>query len=459
MIANLLKPELHELIERRDFNRLRDLLTEFPAADVAEILSELAPDDRAVTLRILPHHLAADVFEHLELENQEQLLRALGNEQVARILNEMEPDDRTAILEELPAAATRHLLNLLSPEERSIAVTLLGYPEGSIARRMTPEYVMIHEDWTVDRVLDHIRRIGRKLESFNQLFVVGADRKLIGMVRLRNLLVAAGDTSVRDLMEPEGIALRANDPQEEAIEAFKRYDRTALPVVDSDNRLVGMLTVDDVLDIAEEETTEDMQKMGGMQALDSSYLQTSLLGMIQKRVGWLVLLFLGQMLTASAMAHYEDELAAALILAVFIPLIISSGGNSGSQASTLIIRAMAVRDVELRDWWKVFRRELASGLALGGILAVIGFLRIVLTPDRSHVFTEHYLLLGVAVSLSIAGVVLFGSLVGAMLPFLLRRARLDPAVCSAPFVATFVDVTGIIIYFSVAKCVLTGTLL
>jgi magnesium transporter len=371
----------------------------------------------------------------------------------------MEPDDRTAILEELPAAATRHLLNLLSPEERGIAITLLGYPEGSIARRMTPEYVMIREDWTVDRVLAHIRHIGKKLESFNQLFVVGADRRLIGAVRLRNLLVSGGDTPVSELMEPQAIALKANDPQEEAVEAFKKYDRTALPVVDSDDKLVGMLTVDDVLDIAEEETTEDMQKMGGMQALDSSYLQTSLFGMIQKRVGWLILLFLGQMLTASAMAHYEDELAAALVLAVFIPLIISSGGNSGSQASTLIIRAMAVRDVELRDWWKIFRRELASGLMLGGILALIGFLRIVLAPDREQVFTDHYVLLGAAVSMSIAGVVLFGSLVGAMLPFLLRRARLDPAVCSAPFVATFVDVTGIIIYFSVAKLVLTGTLL
>jgi len=390
MIGNLLKPELHEFIERRDFNRLRDLLTDFPAADVAEILSDLSPDERAITLRILPHHLAADVFEHLELEEQEQLLRALGNEQVAHILNEMEPDDRTAILEELPAAATRHLLNLLSPEERGIAITLLGYPEGSIARRMTPEYVMIREDWTVDRVLAHIRHIGKKLESFNQLFVVGADRRLIGAVRLRNLLVSGGDTPVSELMEPQAIALKANDPQEEAVEAFKKYDRTALPVVDSDDKLVGMLTVDDVLDIAEEETTEDMQKMGGMQALDSSYLQTSLFGMIQKRVGWLILLFLGQMLTASAMAHYEDELAAALVLAVFIPLIISSGGNSGSQASTLIIRAMAVRDVELRDWWKIFRRELASGLMLGGILALIGFLRIVLAPDREQVFTDHY---------------------------------------------------------------------
>jgi magnesium transporter len=459
MIGNLLKPELHELIERRDFNRLRDTLTGFPAADVAEILADLSPDDRAVMLRVLPHHFAADVFEHMDLEVQEQMLRALGNEQVARILNEMEPDDRTAILEELPAAATRHLLNLLSPEERSVAVTLLGYPEGSIARRMTPEYVMIESGWIVDRVLAHLRHIGQKLESFNQLFVVGKDRRLVGVVRLRNLLVSGGDVPVEELMEPQVVALHANDPQEEAVETFKKYDCTALPVIDSEGKLVGMLTVDDVLDIAEEETTEDMQKMGGMQALDASYLQTGLGRMIQKRGGWLILLFLGQMLTASAMAHFEDELATALVLALFIPLIISSGGNSGSQASTLVIRAMAVRDVELRDWFRVFRRELATGLCLGGILALIGFARIVLSPDREAVFTDHFVLLGIAVGASIAGVVVFGSLVGAMLPFFLRRLHLDPAVCSAPFVATFVDVTGIVIYFSVARLVLSGTLL
>lgn len=459
MIGSLLMPELQDLIEKRDFNRLRDVLCGFAPPDVAEILHDLQPADRAVMLRVLPTTMAAEVFEHMEREAQDEMLRALGQEEVARILNEMKPDDRTAILEELPASATRQLLNLLSPGERAVAVTLLGYPEGSIARRMTPEYVMVRQDWTVDRVISHIRWIGKRLESFDQLYVVGDDRKLVGAVRLRNLLVAEPGTRVRELMEVQVISLHANDPQEEAVEVFKRYDRTALPVVDSTGRLVGMLTVDDVLDIVEEETTEDMQKMGGMEALDASYLQTGVFGMIRKRLGWLVLLFFGQMLTASAMAHFEGELATALVLAIFVPLIISSGGNSGSQASTLIIRAMAVRDVRLSDWFRVFRRELVTGLALGGTLALIGFLRIVLAPDRTAVFTEHFVLLGAAVGLSIAGVVLFGSLVGAMLPFLLRRLKLDPAVCSAPFVATFVDVTGIIIYFSVAKWILTGTLL
>lgn len=459
VIGNLLKPEIAELIGERKFSELRTMLCEFPAPDIAEIIHDVDPDDCAVMLRLLPTPLAADVLEHLDVEDLEPVLRALGNEHVAGILNEMEPDDRTAILEELPAKATQRLLNLLSPEERSIAVTLLGYPEGSIARRMTPEYVMIKEDWTVERVIAHLRRIGRQLESFNQLFVVEPGGKLVGVVRLRSVLVAGPEVPISELIEPQTISLHAYDPQEEAVEAFKKYDVTTLPVVDSGERLVGVLTVDDVLDISEEEATEDMQKMGGMQALDSSYMQTGMFGMIRKRVGWLVLLFLGQMLTASAMGHYEDELAAALVLALFIPLIISSGGNSGSQASTLIIRAIAVRDIDLRDWAKVFRRELFSGLLLGLILAAIGFARIFFSPNREAIFTEHYGMLGLAVSLSIVAVVCFGSLVGAMLPFLLSRLKLDPAVCSAPFVATFVDVTGIIIYFSVAQLVLRGTLL
>lgn len=459
MIGNLLKPELHALIEQRNFAELRKALSEFPAPDIADILGDLEPEDCAVILRVLPNHLAADVLEHLEVDDLERLLRALGNEDVARILNEMEPDDRTAILEELPAKATQRLINLLSPEERRVAVTLLGYPEGSIARRMTPEYVMVKEDWRVNDVLAHLRCIGQKLESFNQLFVVSPGGSLVGVIRLRNILVASPDTPVSKLIDQQTISLHAYDPQEEAVEEFKKYDRTALPVVDSGDRLVGVVTVDDVLDISEEEATEDIQMMGGMQALDTGYMQTGMIGMFRKRVGWLVLLFLGQMLTASAMGNYEDELAQALVLALFIPLIISSGGNSGSQASTLIIRALATRDIELRDWARVFRRELFSGFALGAVLAIIGFSRIFFSPNRESIFTEHYGMLGFAVGLSIVCVVCFGSLVGAMLPFILSKLKLDPAVCSAPFVATCVDVTGIIIYFTVAQAVLSGSLL
>lgn len=459
MIGRLLKPELTELIHRRAFSQLRDILSRFPPEDIGEILSDLAPEDRAVLLRLLPQQLAADVFEQLGVEEQERLLFALGNEQVARILNEMEPDDRTALLEELPAAATQKLLNLLSPEERKVAVTLLGYPEDSIGRRMTPEYVAVKRDWTVAEVLAHLRQVGQQRETLNQLFVVDPQGKLAGVVRLRNVVVAEMDVPVAALLDPSVIALRATDDQETAVEMFRKYDRTVLPVVDSQERLVGVVTVDDVLDVVTEEATEDIQKMGAVEALDAPYLETGLLAMIQKRVGWLVLLFLGQMLTASAMAHYEADLTSALVLALFIPLIISSGGNSGAQASTLVIRAMATSDVKLRDWLRVFRRELVLGLALGGVLAVIGFLRIALWPNRATLYTDHYLLVAMVVGLSLVGVVAFGSLVGAMLPFGLRRLKLDPATCSAPFVATLVDVSGLIIYFSIAQVVLRGALL
>lgn len=459
MIGRLLKPELTELIHRRAFSQLRDILSRFPPEDIGEILSDLAPEDRAVLLRLLPQQLAADVFEQLGVEEQERLLLALGNEQVARILNEMEPDDRTALLEELPAAATQKLLNLLSPEERKVAVTLLGYPEDSIGRRMTPEYVAVKRDWTVAEVLAHLRQVGQQRETLNQLFVVDPQGKLAGVVRLRNVVVAEMDVPVAALLDPSVIALRATDDQETAVEMFRKYDRTVLPVVDSQERLVGVVTVDDVLDVVTEEATEDIQKMGAVEALDAPYLETGLLAMIQKRVGWLVLLFLGQMLTASAMAHYEADLASALVLALFIPLIISSGGNSGAQASTLVIRAMATSDVKLRDWLRVFRRELVLGLALGGVLAVIGFLRIALWPNRATLYTDHYLHVAMVVGLSLVGVVAFGSLVGAMLPFGLRRLKLDPATCSAPFVATLVDVSGLIIYFSIAQVVLRGALL
>ncbi len=459
MIGRLLGPELTELIHQRAFSQLRDILSRFPPEDISEILADLAPEDRAVLLRLLPRELAADVFEHLGVEEQERLLLALGNEQVARILNEMEPDDRTALLEELPAAATQKLLNLLSPEERKIAVTLLGYPEDSIGRRMTPEYVAVKRDWTVADVLAYLRQVGRERESLNQLFVVDPQGKLAGAVRLRNVVVAEMEVPVADLLDTAVIVLRATDDQETAVETFRKYDRTMLPVVDSLDRLVGVVTVDDVLDVATEEVTEDIQKMGAVEALDAPYLETGMLAMIQKRVGWLVLLFLGQMLTASAMAHYESDLASALVLAMFIPLIISSGGNSGAHASTLVIRAMATSEVRLRDWLRVFRRELVLGLALGAVLAVIGFLRIAFWPNRETLYTSHYQRVAMVVGLSLVGVVAFGSLVGAMLPFGLRRLKLDPATCSAPFVATLVDVSGLIIYFSIAQLVLRGALL
>ncbi len=460
MIGNLLQPELIELIRQRDFVHLREILAEFSTPDLAEIFTDLSADEEAVLMRILPHDVAAEVFEYLSVEDQEEMLHALGHEQVAQILNDLAPDDRTALLEELPAAATQKLLNLLSPGERKIAASLLGYPKDSIGRRMTPEYVAIQQNWTVAGVLEHLRKVGRDRESLNQLYVVDDKGHLINWVRLRNVVVADLNTQVVELLEPQIITLRATDDQETAVVAFKKYDVTLLPVVDSHDKLVGVVTVDDVLDVIEKETTEDMQKMGGMEALDAPYLKISLPQMIKKRAGWLSILFVSEMFTSTAMGYFEKEIEKATVLMLFLPLILSSGGNSGSQATTLIIRAMALRDVALRDWWRVFRRELLGGIALGCVLAFLGIARIFLWQKFGFKdYGQYYILVAAAIGGSLVGVVLWGSLVGAMLPILLRYCRLDPATCSAPFVATLVDVTGIIIYFNVAYMILRGTLL
>jgi magnesium transporter len=454
-----LQPELVELIEKRDFTQLREILCHFPLPDIAEIFTDLKPGDEAVLLRILPRQMAADVFEYLSLQDQEQLVQALGNEQVAQILNDIAPDDRTRLLEELPATVTQKLLTLLSPQERKIAADLLGYPKDSIGRRMTPEYVAIQEKWTVADVLGHLRKVGRDRETFNQLYVVDDKGRLVDSVRLRNLVVAELDAPVAEVFDHASPSLRATDDQETAVAAFKKYDRTILPVLDSNDVLVGVVTVDDVLDVAEKEATEDIQKMGGMEALDAPYLTIGLFSMIKKRAGWLAILFVGEMLTATAMGYFQDEIAKAVVLALFVPLIISSGGNSGSQATSLIIRALAVRDITLGDWWRVIRREAVAGVALGCVLASIALVRILLWPSRAKVYGEHYVLVASTVACSLIGVVLFGSLAGSMLPFILRRLGFDPAAASAPFVATLVDVTGLVIYFTIAYQILHGTLL
>ena len=459
MIGNLLQPELVELIEKRDFTQLREILCHFPLPDIAEIFTDLKAGDEAVLLRILPRQMAAEVFEYLTLQDQEQLVQALGNEQVAQILNDISPDDRTRLLEELPATVTQKLLTLLSPQERKIAADLLGYPKDSIGRRMTPEYVAIQEKWTVADVLTHLRKVGRDRETFNQLYVVDDKSRLVDSVRLRNLVVAELSAPVATVFDQGTPSLRATDDQETAVASFKKYDRTILPVLDSNDVLVGVVTVDDVLDVAEKEATEDIQKMGGMEALDAPYLSIGMFSMIQKRAGWLAILFVGEMLTATAMGYFEDEISKAVVLALFVPLIISSGGNSGSQATSLIIRALAVRDITLGDWWRVMRREIVAGIALGCVLASIALVRILLWPHREKVYGPHYVLVAATVACSLIGVVLFGSMAGSMLPFILRRLGFDPAAASAPFVATLVDVTGLVIYFTIAYQILHGTLL
>jgi len=359
----------------------------------------------------------------------------------------------------LPAPVTRQLLALLTPEERTIASTLLGYPDASVGRLMTPEYIAVREDWTIQQVLDHIRTHGQDSETLNVIYVLDAAGHLIDDIRIRELLLAAPGKQVADLMDRRFVSLKATDDQAAAVAAFRAHDRTALPVTDTTGVLIGIVTIDDVLHVVEARTTEEIQKIGGSEALDEPYMVISMARMIQKRAGWLVVLFVGEMLTATAMGFFEAEIARAVVLALFVPLIISSGGNSGSQASTLVIRALALNELTLRDWWRVARREIGAGLALGGILGSIGFLRIAVWSAFSTLYGPHWALVAMTVSLSLVGVVLWGTLVGSLLPFLLRRLGFDPATSSAPFVATVVDVTGLVIYFSVGILVLHGTLL
>src|SRR5438270_2607698 len=460
MVGKLLAPEIKSLIDARDFNGLRELFKEWPPADIAEVILDLPDDEQVLIIRVLPAALAADVFEYIGLEEQQNLLRAMAHEQVATILNEMSPDDRTALLEELPSEAARKLIKLLTPDERRVAQALLGYPEGSVGRLMTPDFIAVHEDWTVQQVLDFVREFGRDSETLNILYIVDDHNKLIDDVRMREFLLRPLTTKVSEIRDKNFAAIKANDSQEEALNLFRKYDRVALPVVDSNGVLVGIVTSDDMLDVAEEEATEDIQKLGGMEALDEPYTTIPFLRMVKKRATWLILLFLGEMLTATAMQGYNSEIEKAAILAMFLPLIISSGGNSGSQATTLVIRAMALGELTLRDWFRVVRKELLSGLSLGLILGTIGVFRISLW-QYLHIFDygQYHWLVAVTVGAALVGVVLWGIISGAMLPFLLRRLGLDPATSSAPFVATLVDVTGLIIYFNVALFILRGTLL
>jgi magnesium transporter len=451
--------ELAQIVRTRDYSRLRDMVRNQPAAELAELLADLAPEEQVLVFRVLPRKDAAAAFEYLTTEVREQLLKGMAKEDVATLLNDMAPDDRTMFLEELPATVTRELLALLTPQERAVALTLLGYPEGSIGRLMTPHYVAVREDWTVQQVLDHVRQHGRDSETLNVIYVVDDGGLLIDDVRIREFLLTSTSSRVTDLMDRHFVALKATDDQQTAVAAFKQYDRSALPVTDSAGMLIGIVTVDDVLDVAEASATKDIQRIGGLEALDEPYMDIAFGRMIQKRAGWLTALFLGEMLTATAMGAFEHEIQKAVVLALFVPLIISSGGNSGSQASTLVIRALALGEVALRDWWRVIRREVGAGLALGGILGGIGFLRISLWSAFSDIYGPHWMLVAITVGFALVGIVLWGTLIGSLLPFLLRRLGFDPATSSAPFVATLVDVTGLIIYFSVALVVLRGTLL
>ncbi|NUN07742.1 MAG: magnesium transporter [Ignavibacteriaceae bacterium] len=460
MLGNLLFPEIEDLIVNRNLATLREVLSDYSPADLADLITDIPSEkDQAVVFRLLSKDIATDTFEYLDVDVQISLMKSLAKEEVAGILNEMAPDDRTALLEELPAPVTKQMLMMLSPDERSIANKLLGYKENTIGRLMTPDYISIREDLTVEDVLANIRKYGKDSETLNVIYIVDDKGKLIDDIRIREILLSPLDKKLSELMDGNFIHLIATDDQETAVQVFKDYDRTVLPVTDNTGILMGIVTIDDVLDVAEEEATEDIQKLGGSEALEEPYSTISLFGMVQKRAGWLSILFIGEMFTATAMGFFEHEIAKAVVLALFVPLIIASGGNSGSQASTLVIRALSLGEIRVADWWFVVRREFFSGLILGSILAVLGFVRVGFGQMTHAAYGEYWYLIGLAVSFALVGVVTLGTLVGSALPLALKKLGFDPATSSAPFVATLVDVTGLLIYFGVALMLLSGKLL
>ncbi|MEO9022765.1 MAG: magnesium transporter [Ginsengibacter sp.] len=457
--------QYEDVLKTGDDNLINDFLNQQNISDAAELIYENEDRETDIFLH-LSMHRATGLFKILEHPTQKRIIKNLPPVKSAELLNEMQPDDRTSFFEDLPNEVVRELVKTLVPEERKITLSLLGYPENSVGRLMTPDYVYVYEYNTVAEVLNIIRSVGKNTETIDVVYVINKHGELLDDLRIREFILASPEKRVSEMMDGRFIELNVNDDQETASEVFKMNNRVALPVVDDYNVLLGIVTIDDVLWVAAEEFSEDMQKMGGAEALDMPYLETPLFTLVKKRVGWLTVLFLGEMLTATAMAFYNSEMEAVIILTNFIPLIISTGGNSGTQASTLIIQAMALGEVSLKDWWKVMRREVMSGLMLGTMLGIVGFCRIAIWSFLMHhniitsySYGPHWILIGFTVCFSLIGVVLWGSLMGSMLPILLKRLGADPASSSAPFVATLVDVTGLIIFFNVALLLLKGTLL
>lgn len=450
--------EIELLLESGKEGQLKAYLDDLNISEVEYLIDEY-PEHAATFIETLSINRAVNVFRILDFPTQERIIKKLSGPKVTELITELPPDDRTALFEELHGDAVKKLIILLPPAERKEALALLGYEENSIGRLMTPDYVAVKPHWNVSHVLAHIRRYGKNSETIDVIYVIDDQGVLLDDIRIRDILLVDPETPINDLMDDRLISLHVHDPQEEAINVFRMNNRVALPVTDQENILLGIVTVDDILWIANEEYTENIQKIGGTEALDEPYLDMPLFKLIRKRVGWLIILFLGEMLTATAMAYFEDEIAKAVVLALFVPLIISSGGNSGSQASTLIIQAMALGEVTIADWWRVMRREILSGLMLGITLGMIGFMRIYIWSLFSNIYGPHWVLVGLTVGCALIGVVLWGSLAGSMLPLLLKKLGADPATSSAPFVATLVDVTGLVIYFSIAVLIMQGKLL
>jgi magnesium transporter len=460
-LAALIVPDLLELLEEHP-ESIGPQTEEMHPADLADVAEAMPEAQVRAFLAALPRERAAEVMEYLDEELRTQVLEELSITEAAEIVAEMTPDERADALEELDEETADEILQELEPEDKAETERLLQYDPYTAGGLMTTEFVSVDETMTVDESLRAVRAMakGGRREAMYTIYTVDATGRLRGVLSLRELLAAPEGARISEHAWTEVVAVSPDMLQEEVSQITSNYDLVAVPVVDSHRRLLGVVTVDDVIDVIQEEQTEDAQKFGGMEALEEPYMQVTLWENVRKRGGWLAVLALSEMLTASAMAHYEDEIARVVLLAQFIPLIMSSGGNSGSQATSLIIRAMALGEVRLSDWWRVVLRELPAGLLLGLLLGVISFLRVYAWHLMGfYDYGPHHALIALTVGITLVGIVTMGSLTGSMLPFILKRLGFDPASASAPFVATLVDVTGISIYFSVAYMVLSGTLL
>jgi magnesium transporter len=441
---------------------LAALVEPLRAADVAALINELPPDRAVRVMANLPFDTAVDVLNEPELDRRHAIVQKMDRGVAGALIAAMAPDERADLLRELPDARRTAVLATIEEPERTVLQSLLSYPEGTVGSIMTTEFVSVATNTTVADAIETVRLIAPDVTAVYAVYVVDPVSGVLDRaVHLQDLLLARPDTPITDVGDARRpLSTTPRVSQEDAARLISKYNLVTLPVIDDEGKMIGAVTVDDVIDAMVREATEDVQRFGGVEALDVPYLRISMAGMVRKRAGWLAALFLGEMLTATAMGHFQDEIAKAVVLALFIPLIISSGGNSGSQATSLIIRALALRELSLRDWWRVAIRELPTGLLLGGILGVIGVIRILTWQHMGwYDYGTHSNLVAVTVGASLVGVVTFGSMAGSMLPFLLRRLGFDPASASAPFVATLVDVTGLVIYFSVAYAILRGTLL
>jgi magnesium transporter len=428
----------------------RELLDLWPDLNISERLAAFAE---------LPRREADDFFLDLSARDQASLIASMPDGERRLWLRLLAPDDAADVIQASLPYSRENLLSHLDDTSRNEVRALLAYKEDAAGGRMSPRYARVRPDSTVDEAISYLRHQARDVETINYVYAVDDAGRLVGVLSFRDLFAAMPEQYIRDIMRTRFIAVHGSADQEQVAQLFRQHHLLAIPVVDDEDRIQGIITVDDIVSVLQQEASEDIQRLGGSEVLDRPYLQISFWQMVQKRAGWLAILFIGEMLTASAMGFFETEIAKAVVLALFLPLIISSGGNSGSQASTLIVRAIALEEVRLRDWVRVVRREILAGIALGTVLAVIGLARILIWQGVRGTYGRHYLLIAFTIACSLVGVVTFGTIAGSMLPFILRRCGLDPASASAPFVATLVDVTGLIIYFNLAALILRGTLL